>query len=344
MIRALMFLLAVLSGAAQAKTMIYVSNAEDGTIGLYSLDQDKGTLTPQGMVEAGAKIMPLAVSPDRRFLYAGLRSEPFRAITFAIGPDGALTRRSEAPLPDNMAYLSIDKTGRWLFGASYYGDKVTVSPVGGSATQILATGQKAHCILPDPSNRFVYATNLGSDQILQYRFDAASGTLNENQPALVKTEAGEGPRHLVFSPDGRFLYALTELKGNVLQYGVDAQTGTLRQLASISIFPSDGAPDKIWAADLKITPDGRFLYASERTTSRLSLIALAPSPHLIGTFPTETQPRGIAIEPSGRYLVASGEKSDQISLYRIEKDGALRLSARAPAGKGANWVEITPLP
>lgn len=341
-------LLMALSAGAQARTMVYVSNAEDGTIGVYTLDQAKGRLTAIGTIEAGPRIMPLAISPDRRVLYAGLRSEPFRVITYAIGRDGMLSKKGEAALPDNMAYLSTDKTGRWLFGASYYGDKVSVSPVGEAATQILPTGRNAHCILPDPTNRFVFATNLGADRILQYRFDEAAGKLSENEPALVKTEAGEGPRHMVFSPDGRFLYVLGELKGDLLQFALDPETGTLRQLAAVSIFPEGAAPEKIWAADLKITPDGRFLYASERTTSRISELAIAAgtgTPRLLGTEPTETQPRGIAISPNGDYLVATGEKSEQISLYRIDgESGKLSSAGRWAGGKGANWVEIISLP
>lgn len=347
MIRAAIFLLAVMSGAVQAKTMIYVSNAEDGTIGLFSLDEDKGLLAPRGTIEAGAKIMPMAVSPDRRLLYAGLRSEPFRVLAFAIGADGALTRQGEAPLPDNMAYLSLDKTGRWLFGASYYGDKLSVSPIGAAPSQVLATGRHAHSVLVDPTNRFVYAAILGTDQILSYRFDAAGGRLTPNEPPLVATEAGEGPRHMAFSPDGRFLYVLTELRGNLLHYAIDPERGTLTRIASSSIFPAGTAPAKIWAADLKITPDGRYLYASERTTSRLSRFALdaaTGAARLVGTVATETQPRGIAVSPSGRFLVASGEKSDRIALYRIETEGDLTPLGRWPAGRGANWVEIIDLP
>lgn len=346
MIRALMFLLAALSGAAQAKTVVYVSNAEDGTVGIYALDQTKGTLTPQTTIQAGPMAMPMAVDPNRHFLYVGLRQEPFRVATFAIGADGGLSKQGEAPL-GNMAYLATDKTGRWLLGASYNDDKVSVSPVGEAATQVLTTGRHAHAILPDASNRFAFVTNLGDDQILQYRFDAASGTLSPNDPALIKTDAGQGPRHLAFSPDSRFLYVITELTGDVVQFALDPNHGTLRRVGAVSIIQAGAAPAKVWAADLKITPDGRFLYATERTDSRIVQLAIDPrsgTPHLVGTIPTETQPRGIAIAPSGRFLVASGEKSEQISLYRIDKKtGALTLAAKAPGGKDANWVEIVDL-
>jgi len=341
-------------GVALAGTEVYVANAGDGTLGLYALDEARGALAPQGTVEAGPAVMSLAVSPDRRFLYADIRSEPYRVVSFALDPaTGAAARKAEAPLPDNMAYIATDRSGRLLLGASYFGDKIALSPIGAdglitqAANQVLATGRNAHCIQADRDNRFVFVTNLGSDQILQYRLDAAAGRLSENDPPLVKTASGEGPRHFVLSPDNRFLYVVSELRGNVIQYEIDPAKGTLTERATASILPPGETPARIWAADLKITPDGRFLYATERTASRITLIALTEGavPRAVAFYPTETQPRGIAISPSGHYLVASGEKSDRLSLYRIDpSEGTLSLAGRALSGKGANWVEIVELP
>ena len=100
----------------------------------------------------------------------------------------------------------------------------------------------------------------------------------------------------------------------------------------------------IWAADLHLTPNGRFLYASERTTSTLGAFRVdGASGKLtyLGSTPTEKQPRGFAIDPSGRFVVVSGEKSDTLSSYAIDAEsGALKPVGRYPTGKGANWVEI----
>lgn len=356
------------SGAAPVASFVYVSNADDGTIGGYALDKATGALTPLGTTAAGPKVMPMTVSPDKRHLYAVIRSEPFTVLTYAIDPaSGALRQEASAPLPDSMAYVSTDATGRVLFTASYGGDKVAVSPIGGdglirsAASQVIPTGKNAHAIRADRSNRFVYATNLGSDQIVQFRLDAAAGRLTPNDPPVVKTAAGDGPRHPVLSPDDRHLYVLCELSGNVLHFAVDQETGTLTLLDSTATVPAEaglvpglppGAPaddrPKIWAADLQPTPDGRFLYATERTTSRIALLAVDPAtgtPRTVATYPTETQPRGIRIDAGGTWLVASGEKSDRLSVYWIDKaSGALTPVGRAPAGRDANWVEIVDLP
>ena len=100
----------------------------------------------------------------------------------------------------------------------------------------------------------------------------------------------------------------------------------------------------IWAADIHLTPDGKFLYISERTSNSIGAFGVdAGSGRLtfLSATATEKQPRGFAIEASGRFMVVSGEKSDTVSVYAIDRaSGALKLTGKAPAGKGANWVEI----
>ncbi|MGO4123183.1 lactonase family protein [Inquilinus sp. YAF38] len=353
---------------AAAKSFVYVSNADDGNIDGYALDPATGALTPLGKTQAGPKVMPMTLSPDKRHLYAVLRSEPFTVLTYAIDPaSGALWQEASAPLPDSMAYVSTDAAGRFLFTASYGGDKVAVSPIDADglvkaeAGQVIPTGKNAHAIRADRTNRFVYATNLGSDQIVQFRFDAATGKLTPNDPPVVKTAAGDGPRHPLLSPDDKQLYVLCELSGNVLRFAVDPDKGRLTLLDSTGTVPTEaglvpgtppgvpaGDKPKIWAADLQATPDGRFLYATERTTSRIALLSVDPATGelaYVGNYATETQPRGIRIDASGTWLVASGEKSDRLSVYRIDKaSGSLTPVGRYPVGRDANWVEIVDLP
>jgi 6-phosphogluconolactonase len=113
--------LMTLAGAAQAATFVYVSNAEDGDIGTYTLLPD-GNLLPGVRVGAGKPVMPMSVSPDRRFLYAAVRSKPFAVITYAIDrKTGELHKRSGAALAESLPYIAVDKTGSFLLGASYGG-------------------------------------------------------------------------------------------------------------------------------------------------------------------------------------------------------------------------------
>lgn len=366
---------------ALAKTVVYVSNATDGEIGMYDLDPATGALTSMGRAPAAKVVMPMAVAPDKRHLYAVVRSEPMRVLTYAIDPrSGILEAAGEAPLPDSMPYVSTDRTGRFLFTASYSGHKVAVTPIDAdgrvtrSPTQIVPTGQHAHAIQADRSNRFVFATNLGSDQIAQFTFDAAQGRLAPNDPPYLKTAKGEGPRHFQFSPDSRFLYLLSELTGTLTQFALDSVTGTLSPTSSVASVPpdsglvqgtiqppvtaatlaaraqNDAPPPKpaIAAADIQITPDGRFLVTTERTSSKLAVFRLDPAtgtPTFVSRIATVTRPRGIRIDPRSRYLIASGEKSDDLAVYRVDwESGDLREVGRYPGGRGANWVEIVDLP
>ena len=240
---ALLFVIGVTS-MSMAKTFVYVSNAQDGNIDAYSMDTSTGALTPIGKTEAGKLVMPMTVSPSKKHLYAVIRSQPARVLTYAIDPTtGALAQKASAPLPDSMPYVSTDHTGRYLFTASYGGDKLAVSPIGENeliekeAIQVIATGRNAHAILPDRSNKFVYATTLGANQVLQFTFDDKTGKLTPNTPPSVSPEAGHGPRHMALAPDNKNLYVLNELSGHVTQYAVDTAKGTLTLVESVSSVP-----------------------------------------------------------------------------------------------------------
>jgi 6-phosphogluconolactonase len=371
--------LAAVGGAvAKAKTFVYVSNAQDGTIDAYVMETGSGALTSIGKAEAGKLVMPMALSPDKKFLYAAVRSEPFRVLTYAIDPaTGALSQKATAPLPDSMPYVATDRAGRFLFTASYGGHKIAVSPIGSgglveaAATDIIPTGRNAHSILPDRTNKFVYVPTLGANEVLQFRFHEKTGKLTANEPPSIKARPDHGPRHLAFSPDNKFLYVLNELSGEIAQFAIDPQKGTLSEVDSVASVPADsglvpgvaqapvgaaapaGAPKpddkpKIWAADLQITPDGKFLYSTERTLSKIALFTVTPGTGKLAyvrNYPTEKQPRGIRIDPTGAYLVASGEKSDRLAVYRIDPaSGQLAETGRYPVGNGANWIEIVALP
>jgi len=354
---------ALASSSALAATFVYVSNAEDGDIGAWSMQAD-GALKALARVPAAKVVMPMAVSPDRRLLYAASRSKPYTVHVYAIDPGtGALKPFSTAPLAESFPYISLDRTGRFLFGASYGGHLVSVNAVGAdgrvaaSPLQVIPGGRNAHSILVDASNRFVYVPNLGTDQIFQFVFDAKTGRLTSNTPAVLQMKPGTGPRHFAFSPDNKFVYLLSELLATVHTLSLDAKTGLLAETSSASALPPDsklqpGSPrphprntdNDIWAADIHITPNGKFLYASERTSGTLAAFSVdAASGKLtyLSSTPTEKQPRGFAIDPKGKYLVASGEKSETISVYAIDPaSGALKALQKYPTGKGANWVEI----
>jgi 6-phosphogluconolactonase len=340
------------SHATPDSAIAYVSNADSGDISVLRLDRRMGTLELIQTLEVGGNVMPLALSPDQRLLYAALRSEPYRVATLSRDArTGELTRIGTAPLPDSMAYIGVDRTGRWLFGASYGGSQLSVSPIApdglpGAATTVMPTGKNAHALAIDSRNAHLLVTNLGSDQVLQLRFDAADGRLTPNDPPAFMTRPGAGPRHLVFHPSGRKVYLLHELDGTLDVLDYDPGRGTLSLAGTLATLP-DGFGGKAWAADIHLTPDGRFLYTSERNSSTLAMWRLndAGEPALVGHQPTETQPRGFQIDPSGSWLLAVGQASHRLTAYRIDAvTGKLAPQLSLAVGKNPNWVEIVDLP
>jgi 6-phosphogluconolactonase len=356
---------------ALAGTFVYVSNAEDGDIGVYSVQAD-GSWKVGERTKAANLVMPMAVSPDKRFLYAAARSKPYSVFVYAIDRNtGSLKSLAMSPLAESFPYISLDKTGRYLFGASYSANLISVNAVkpDGSVVpeplQVIPVGRNAHSIRIDASNKFVFVPTLGSDEVFQFTFDAKTGRLASNTPAVFLTKPGLGPRHFVTSNDNKFVYLLTELTGTVTTFSLNNKTGLLTEVSSISSLAPDsklvpgaprgpvGAPggppprntdNDIWAADLHLTPNGKFLYVAERTGSTLTTFSVdGASGKLVylASMTTEKQPRGFAIDPKGKFLIVSGEKSDTISAYKIdEASGGLTLIGKYPAGKDANWVEI----
>ncbi|HUG25636.1 lactonase family protein [Piscinibacter sp.] len=347
-------LAALLSPAmSHAATIVYIANADSKEISVLRLDPASGELVPVQTVPVGGQVMPLAVSPDRTHLYAALRSQPYTVASFRIDPaSGRLAAIGSNPLPDSMASIGLDRGGRHLFAASYGGHKLSVSPIGadgvtGGALQVLPTGQNAHAVLIDPSNRHLLVTNLGSDAVMQLRFDAATGQLTPNAVPTYAGRAKAGPRHLVFHPNARFVYLLNELDASVDVLAFDGQAGTLSLVQTVSSLPG-GFNGKPWAADLHLTPNGRVLYTSERTSSTLAAFAVDATSgrlKLLSHTPTEKQPRGFNIDPSGRYLVAVGQLSHAATVYRIDREtGALEALKSHAVGQNPNWVEIVDLP
>jgi len=339
------------------ETVVYVSNAGGPEIHVMTMNRASGDLDliermaiPETDQPAPTS-MPMALSPDRRFLYAALRSEPFTAASFAIDPaSGRLRHLGNAPLDDSMAYITVDKTGRWLLSASYPGGKLTVNPIDGEGrvtappNQIVRDRPKAHCVVVDAANKNVYCPVLDQQIILQLKFDAATGMVTPNTPGEIATKPGAGPRHLAFHPSGRFLYLITETTATIGTFAVDPTSGTLKELQFVETNEYDEQPA---ASDIHVTPDGRFLYGAERRTSMLIGYKIDPDKGTltqIGRFPTEKTPRGFAIDPRGKFLLSVGMDSAAMTVYTIDQtSGELKPIGHYPMGTQPNWIEIVDL-
>ncbi|EHD22438.1 MULTISPECIES: 6-phosphogluconolactonase [Brenneria] len=328
--------------------VVYVASPESQQIHVWQLGA-RGELTLLQVVEAPGQVQPMVIAPDRRHLYVGVRPA-FSVISYRIDDKGLLTEAGSAPLPGSPTHLSTDRQGRFLFSASYSGASVSVSPIdenglAGAPIQQLDGLEGCHSTNIDPTNSLVWAPCLKEDRIRLYDLSAA-GELSTHQPADLTSVAGAGPRHMAFHPNQRFAYCVNELNSSVDVYQLNAPDGKPRRVQTLDAMPADFA-DTRWAADIHITPDGRFLYASDRTASLLSIFQVSEDGSVLslsGHQPTETQPRGFNIDHRGEFLISAGQKSRHIEVYRINAaDGALQPLARYAVGQGPMWVSILAL-
>ncbi|RDS92675.1 lactonase family protein [Pseudomonas fluorescens] len=349
---------------AHAATFAYISSPGDGLISQYRLDESNGALSLVEQVTAGDQVNPMALSPEGKTLFAALRVKPFQVQGFSIDPTtGRLTPQSKAPLAESMAYLATDRAGRYLLAASYGADTLSVQPIDKpDPIRTYKTGLHAHSLRTDPSNRFAYAGNLGTDHVLQYRFDANTGALTPIGSGFVSVPANTGPRHLAFSANGKYLYVVGEMSGTVTAFAIDDSTGALTQIGVANGIPErlklahgevrdarnndlkDDPTPRIWAADLRLSPDGKLLLMSERTSSSVSAFAVDTATgglRYVDNYPVEEkQPRNIAFSPNGHWLLVTGEKSDKVGTYAVSANGALKRVGEAASGKGALWIEV----
>ncbi|KVN45647.1 3-carboxymuconate cyclase [Burkholderia territorii] len=340
---------------------VVVSNAVDGDLATFSLASD-GALAPLARYPAGEVAMPIAVQADGARLYVATRGEAPTIVAFRVATaTGALARIGATAIDASLAYLSLDRGSRWLLGASYGGnslslyDAARVRDGDGAPLQVAHGIANAHAVVVSPDNRFAYVSSLGSDRIFTFALVEDAGGLRALEHGETRVPGGFGPRHLRFARDGHTLVAVSEFQATLATFSREPDSGRLgnaqvsarhpavADLAQGHARPPAPTVPAVWAADLHLTPDERFAYVSERTSSQL----LCYRRDADGTFEsahataTETQPRGFAIDPSGRWLVACGEQSESVAVYAIAPDdGALSLRARVAGGRGANWVAI----
>lgn len=344
-----------------SNVFVYVAHLGSREVSSWRMGSD-GALTAMQTLAVSGKVMPMTVSPDKRFLYAALRSQPYSVAGFSIdAASGMLAHMGDTPVPDSLVYISTDRTGRNLLCAvNPSGDKtrrtgmLSVSPIDaagrvGPVRQVFRTEPKIHAIMADPSNRHVFATSCDGDVVLRHRLNLEQGMLSRDVLAPIRVIRKSGPRHFTFSPDGRFFYLLNEYDATVYAFEYEPVEGMLNELQIVDTIPEGAAMvgDHRRAADIHITPDGRFLYSSERTTHTLAMFrrdvtsgTLTPNGHV----PTGREPRSFAIDPSGTFLIVAAVLSDTLSVYRIDQDaGTLSLAGTYPVGKGPNWIEIVEL-
>jgi len=345
--KAILALLCFVTSAFAGPTLVYVSESGEKRIAIWSLDEESGELTRVGEAPLPGAPGSLACSPDRRQLYASVRSTKQLATLDVDAKTGALSNPILADAGFNAAYVFPDRTGRWLLAASYSEGVIGVSAIkAGRVTGLpvvtLETGKKAHCIQVDPANRFAYVPHVGElNKVEQLRFDAQTGMLTRNTPSHLAGGMGEGPRHMQFHPNGKWVYFVNEQGKSVTLCDYDATSGTLKARQSVPTVPEEWRA-KGSCADIHVSADGRFVYTSNRGHDSLAVFSVnAQTGELTpqGQTPTEKTPRSFCLVPGDQFIVSAGEGSHKLIVFRRDAEtGALAPLKSYDCGKGPAWV------
>lgn len=335
-------------------TRVYFGTSNSRGIYTSELDSESGSLAPLTLAAKIGSPGFIAIHPNQQFLYAttsGFETPNNAGVAaFKIQADGTLELINKLPSGGSGAcHLSIDPTGQSLVVVHYSSGSTAsfqILPDGAlAATESLhahsGSGEHPkrqnkphpHSAFIHPYNQFVYVPDLGIDQIIIYQLSPELGTLTPIGSADVPG-GSQGPRHMKFSPDGTHAYVLNELSLTVATYAVDLATGELLYLDSQSVFTDSKTPDQMTCAEIRLHPNGRFVYTSARDLNETDRDTLSTfqrasdgTLELIDNTPANVSiPRNFNIDPTGRWLIAGGQNSSTLTIFSINPDtGELNL-------------------
>jgi 6-phosphogluconolactonase len=329
---------------------VYITLQSDDKIAIYNLDSASGNLTHQEDIAVPGGPAPFAVSPDNKHAYTGLRVG-LKMVSFDIdSSSGSLTSTGSVGLESDPCYVSVDDTGNHLLSAYYKAGHLAVHPIdsegalGKPATEWIGTRHKAHCLHTDASNSFAFLPHVAeSNAIYQFKFDASTGSMTPNNPAIIEAPEGDGPRHYAYHPNGNFVYFDNEQGSSVTAYKFDSANGTLEAFQTLSTLPDDWTGGNS-CAQIHISPSGEFLYASNRGHHSIAIYSVDPDSGEItslGQKKTVGTPRAFDIDPTGNYMLVSGLDNGDLATYKIESSGQLTHLATQPVGNEPMWLHIT---
>ncbi|QNF32176.1 lactonase family protein [Adhaeribacter swui] len=341
-----------------SKEIIYAGTfTNKGSKGLYILNFDRaqGKLTEIATVAGGQSPNYLDLHPNGKYLYAVYNEGAIPApnqegsvMAYQINPQtGLLTKLNEQTTGGRgPAHIAVDPKGRFVYISNYGAGNLSVYPIkpDGSLGQLADLKQHegfsinpnrqkephVHQAVPSADGKFIYVSDLGIDKIMIYAVDAKTGKLSPAPTPFAQTKPGSGPRHLVIHPNGNFAYSAAELNNTVAAYKVNKATGALTALESISMLPQDFTGTSS-AADIHFSPDGKFLYASNRGHDSLVIYAVDAKTGkltLVGFEPTRGKhPRNFFVDKKGDYLFVANRDDNNVVVFKRDlKTGKLTYS------------------
>jgi 6-phosphogluconolactonase len=269
---------------------------------------------------------------------------PTVVLAFSVAPgSGALAALGDVDSGgQGPVHIAIDRDGRWLLVAHYTSGDVAVLAIRSDGTldptpvDVEPVGDKAHQIVVDPSNHFVFVPCVGANHVAQLVLEPERGTLEPNRPGAVSSTAGAGPRHLVLHPEGNRAYVVDETGSTITAYDYDAANGTLTRQASVDMLP-DGFNGDSFGGEIAVSPDGRFVYASSRGHDSIAVFAVGAGGALMEVDRTPTGgtfPRSSTFTPDGSRLIVANQTANNLVQFAVDPRAGM-LSPLAPLATAA---------
>ena len=370
--RTILILLASVCGSylqVAAKEYLFLSHNRDNALVSYVIDPDKGSLKKYASLDLTGTGGPMSLSRDGRLLYvqghqkkAGSKQNLPHVFTLKV-KSGKFHQFHAAKINDRAPSIYVDNTGKLLLGAHYGPGKVSVWEIDeqgrctGELLQELETAPRAHFVTTDPSNRFAYVPHTSPNAIFQFSLNLKKDKLVPLNPPSVegpdKDHRYHEPRHYAHHPSLSMGYSSNERGGGVSAWSFNEKTGHLSLKQTLSSLP-DGYEGNGAGADVHVTPNGKFVYVSNRDYTpprndpkvkrRDSIAAFRIHPKTglltrIGTFPTEHAPRSFCIDLSGKNLYVAGQHVNKLAAYRINQEsGELNRHATYDTKEVPIWI------
>ena len=325
--------------------MLVGTYTSGGSTGIYVYRFDTETGASKYVSEVKA-INPsyLAISANERYVYSVGENSEKNAVAYAFSFDkqtGQLNLLNMQPVNSSgSCYIATDRLGRFVTTANYSGGTVSVLPLAadgslqpvvkvfeyeGSGTDVRRQEKPhLHCTIFSPDQKYLFAADLGADKLHKFAVGGETPFLATGTPEAYSLEPGSGPRHLTFHPNGKFAYLINELSGKVTVFHY--ADGHFEPVQYLSSDTSTGDGNK-GSADIHVSPDGRFLYASNRAnTNDIAIFRINASDGkltVVGFQPTGLHPRNFIITPNGKFLLAANKDSNSIQVFEINKKTGL---------------------
>lgn len=327
-----------------SKEIFYVGTFADEGLFILEFDRSAGQFTEIGRLSDPPGPNFQALHPDGTKLYSVSRAgETGRISAYRIDPQTGLLELINEIHEESRGqnHISIDPLGEFAYVSNGGEETLSVYRIredggvteaidlqrhSGSSVHPRQGSAYMHSNIPSPDGRFVYASDLGIDRIMIYETDRENGRLRPAATPYAELDPGSGPRHFTLHPTEEYAYSVNELANTITAFRRNRESGALDRIQQVGMLP-EGYDEESYSADIHISPDGRFLYATNRGHDSVVIYAIDPASgelETVGHEPTRGgHPRNFAIDSRGEFLFMTNRDGDNLVLFEIDRESGL---------------------